>query len=734
MDTIRCPQCKKLQRADAQVCSRCGYAFDRPSRRSGARQPHTQKPSLPPASPHRAGHHAGLHPEDHPYHSSMMEALQQTVHSRTVDVDEGTSELEVENTQSDQQNGPELNIPVPTRRASRFASKPQVTIPMTPKVESNPQPQASLHEEVPTSYVAEKQGAIDPISEPSFPLSNVRSSRPRATSLILLCACLFFLIMSSVLAFFLIGNKPSIAQASVIATPNQLRINDTFLLKGSGFGPHDNLLLTYDVAQPIPGDNGKPLLASTNKQGAFSLEIRVTHAWSIGNHAIHVTDEHMRLSVSTTVMVQETPSGPPQLQLATQRIDFDAAPSGTIATRDLTLINNGGNSLTWQASSDQPWLSVTPASGSFAGRATIQVKANRGTLLPHTYTGHLLFRTTNASESAPLTLTVTLGVAKEPASGTLVVSTASLAFSTGAGYSPTAQSVVIQNTGDQAINWTGTTLTGDGSPWLSMSPAEGRLPGHSSAIITIAIQSTQLAVGNYQGTLNFSSANSTSQVGVSLSVIATGNLVVSPPTLAFSTIVNQQPADKTITLQNTGALALSWQASASTADQGNWLSAAPTSGSLDGSQQTTLTVHIDDSRLVPGSYQGTLTFNSGGQAKQVAVSLTVSPPPAPIISVVPSTITFDTTRDNSFASQLISVTNVGQATLNWRTSQSNGSASLSRTQGTLNPGESDILTVSPTVATTSTGTFTTTITFSHSDPALKVQPVQLTITMVVTNS
>ena len=661
----------------------------------------------------------------------MMEALQQTVRERTADLDEDMPELEEESIQSAQSGRPELNVPVPTRRASRFASKPQVTAPTRPAEEASPRPQAPQHMETQTSYAEEKQGALDPISEPPFPLSNMRSSRPRATSLILLCTCLFFLIASSVLAFFLIGNKPSIAQASVIATPNQLRINDTFLLKGSGFGPRDNLLLTYDVAQPIPGDNGKPLLASTNKQGAFSLEIHVTQAWSLGSHAIHVTDEHIRLSVSTTVTVQDTPSGPPQLRLATQRIDFDAAPSGTIATRDLTLVNNGGDSLTWQASSDQPWLSVTPASGSFTGRAIVQVKANRGTLLPHTYTGHLLFRTTNTSESAPLTLTVTLGVAREPASGTLIVSTASLAFSTGAGYSPASQSVVIQNTGDQDTDWTGTALTGDGSTWLSMSPTEGRLPGHSSAIITIAIQSTQLAVGNYQGTLNFSSANSTSQVGVSLSVIATGNLVVSPPTLAFSTIVNQQPADKTITLQNTGALALNWQTSASTSDQGNWLSATPTSGSLNGSQQTTLTVHIDDSRLGPGSYQGTLTFNAGGQAKQVAVSLTISPPPAPIISVDPSTLTFSTSKGSNFSSQLISVTNVGQATLNWRISQSNSAANLSLTQGTLNPGESDILTVTPTVATTSTGTFTTIITFSHADPTLKVQPVQLTITMVI---
>src|SRR5713101_2629907 len=70
METKRCLYCHKLQRADAQVCSRCGHMFL--SKMPETRSRDLSRPSIPPASPHRAGHYSGLHPEDQPYQSSMM--------------------------------------------------------------------------------------------------------------------------------------------------------------------------------------------------------------------------------------------------------------------------------------------------------------------------------------------------------------------------------------------------------------------------------------------------------------------------------------------------------------------------------------------------------------------------------------------------------------------------------------------------------------------------------------
>ncbi|GHO43687.1 hypothetical protein KSX_18500 [Ktedonospora formicarum] len=686
---------------------------------------------MPPASPHRAGHYAGLHPEDHPYHSNLLATQHPTIthHNDHKEVWEEDSE----------DNANIAPIEPQVRRASLRTQTTNIQVDSTHtemEMADVPTHKNSLNHEPETEHAPRvaspetRRSRREPISEPPVALSQPRRTRSRLLSVLLLLACLLFLIASSILAFLLIGNKPTITRASVVASPNQLRINDTFLLRGSGFGARDHLTLTYDGSRSIPADNGKALIASTNSQGSFSLEIRVTKAWSIGTHDIHVTDERLRLSVSTSITIQPTPVGSPHLQISATRLDLGTAASGTIAEHDLTLINTGGGSINWQVSSDQPWLSSTPASGSFSGRTNIQIKANRGTLQPRTYTGHLLFRATNGADQTPIFLTVMLGVEK-PTSSSLVVSTASLAFSTGAGLNPAAQTLVLQNTGDQPLTWTGATLTGDGSPWLSLSPAEGQLPAHRSAIITVSLQTAQLTVGTYQGTLNFTSAENSIPVGVSLNVLAAGNLVVSPPTLSFSMIVGQQPDDQQLTLQNTGALPLDWVASATTSNGGDWLHTLSPNGSLNAGQQSTLAVHIDGGNLAPGSYQGTLILRYGEQQKQIAISLTVSPPPAPAISISPTSLTFDTTRGRDFTAQLIALTNVGDAPLNWKVSFSGAPVGISLTQGTLYPGESQVLSIIPTGSISTAGISTGTITFAHTDTSQKVPSRPLNVTIQI---
>src|SRR5690348_11296081 len=80
METIRCPRCQKLLRADARSCSRCGIAIPagRASRKRNVSQVDLSHPTSPPASPHRAGHYSGLHPEDQPFQSSFFMRIQRS--------------------------------------------------------------------------------------------------------------------------------------------------------------------------------------------------------------------------------------------------------------------------------------------------------------------------------------------------------------------------------------------------------------------------------------------------------------------------------------------------------------------------------------------------------------------------------------------------------------------------------------------------------------------------------
>src|SRR5579883_2089450 len=146
METIRCPRCNKLLRADAQSCSRCGIALPPQGttrrRSSGSVQslPPSQ-PSNPPASPHRAGHYSGLHPEDQPFQSSFFMRIQRppeaapaaTDWSTLLDVDARDLPQEAqEDIPHDEEPGPATLAELPTLVPRRSLNTPMPETPPPP--------------------------------------------------------------------------------------------------------------------------------------------------------------------------------------------------------------------------------------------------------------------------------------------------------------------------------------------------------------------------------------------------------------------------------------------------------------------------------------------------------------------------------------------------------------------------------------------------------------------------
>lgn len=262
METKRCPYCHKLQRADTQVCSRCGHTFL--SKKPGVRNLDASRPSIPPASPHRAGHYSGLHPEDQPYQSSKMAILRPSP------------------TQDDRWRRP-LHEPERIMLPSRDAEE---TLPVA------------------TRHIASE------IEQPTFPPQD--GSKPlisltiQPVSVLLALACLFFLLASCIIAFAMLGKDSSIDSAAISASPNAVRINDTFTLSGRGFTGHHWLTFTYDARHPIVDDNQRPLEAQVGEDGRFSVEIHVPATWSVGQHSIYALDDAQKFSISTSITVQAT--------------------------------------------------------------------------------------------------------------------------------------------------------------------------------------------------------------------------------------------------------------------------------------------------------------------------------------------------------------------------------------------------------------------------------------------
>ncbi len=552
---------------------------------------------------------------------------------------------------------------------------------------------------------------------------------------VLTISCLLFLVASSLLAYAFINKKPAPGAQLLSALPNQLRVNDTFTLSGKFFGINDLLTFTHDQHNDaIKDGNSRPLQAHTDDTGAFSVQIMVPTSWEVGQHTIHAIDigKDQTLSVLAIITVEQSSLAPPLLQLLSSKKDFGAVIPGIVSKQDVTLVNAGGRQVIWQASSDQPWLAVSPNSGTFSGRGITAVTVNSGSLAPQPYTGHITFIQQGSSDQ-PLTLTVTMVVSPAPPTN-FTITPVSLVYSGTTQQNPVDQVITLQNTGVQPLDWNSAVVTGNGASWLSTNPVSGRLAAHSSETITVSVQTQQLAIGSYQGTINFKGGTNPA-VNVVLSVTPPGNVIASPPSLSFAS-VGQNPAAQTITIQNSGGGPLDWWVTTFTVDGANWLNATPASGRLEMNQAAKVVVSIKAAALKPHSYQGTvtITYGVGGQTVQVPVSLSVSIPFAPTLRLNQSALNFTTLLGANPSPQSFTISNTGNATLNWVIAEDQNGATfahVSSSSGSLAPAKSATITVTPTVAQSGVGTKTTHITVSDSDIGSKVPQQKITVSIVV---
>ncbi|HEY4384658.1 MAG TPA: choice-of-anchor D domain-containing protein [Ktedonobacteraceae bacterium] len=697
METKRCANCHKLLRADSQVCSRCGYTFAPKNARPVSRK--LTKPSIPPASPHLVGHYSGLHPEDQPYQSSQMMAQ----HPAVADTSE----------HHQLQQEPE-QIMLPPFEPLEPHTDPELYRP-TALIIRQPKWQFSYDASLPARM------------RERFSRSGIGA--PRFSSMVLTVICLLFLLASSILAFVLIGNHTSIATAAFSASPSAVRTGNAFTLVGRGFKSSSLLHFSLDTNQPIYDESGSVLTVRTDEHGAFSLQLYAPSNWSVGQHTLYASDPSQGVSISTNITVEPPLVVLPDLQVSKTSLKFSAMAAGTISNQSLVLLNTGGGTVHWQASSDQPWLSAAPTNGSFSDRASIQVAVNRGGLSPQSYSAHLVL-TQQGSPTKSLQVTVTMEVSPAPAALTLTPTT--LAFAGSTTQNPPAQNLVIQNSGGLPLNWTSKVTTESNASWLSISPAEGHLDPGTSATLVVSILSQQLTSGSYQGTISFA-GDANAQVTVSLDVQVPGNLVFSPPSLTMNVLTNQPPPTRTVILQNDGGQSLDWTASATTADGGKWLSVIPANGTLAAGGQVTVTVKVQ-SGLSAGAYQGTVNFSSQGQTRQLAISCAVTAPP---IEMQTDALHFTAHKGVNPASQSLTMTNTSNTALNWTVKLDSGAPaflSILPLSGTIAPGQKIPLTVSANIVNAKVGTLSSGISIVNSnDPGILLAAQEVSVDAVISD-
>src|SRR5579875_192245 len=719
METIRCPRCNKLLRADAQSCSRCGAIIParRTARKIGGSTDVLSQPTHPPASPHRAGHYSGLHPEDQPFQSSFFQRIQRSPESFVAKADMGAP-VELE------ENAPAI-LPQQSVWTEEARAAQEVG-----EGEEDEKRAFGVLADLPT--LPPRRTLVTPI--PDIPTNIIPRKPARKTRLVHLligCSLICFLMASSLLAFLLLSkSRAGQAGPRLLALPGELRVGDTLQLSGSGFAARHAVTLLRDARAALRDGQGKPVAPVTNEQGAFQALVPITAAWSIGVHRLEASQGN--LLASTSLTIQAALAGLPRLQLGVSHIDLGAGNPGTLSHKNMTLTNAGGGQVAWTAKSSVSWLSLNPSGGVFAGNALVVLTVNRSNLAPQAYLGQVLFTQKQGSSQ---TLYVSMTV--DTTQANLVLSTASLAFAGSPAQSPAGQEIVIQNSGGQTLNWTAGSTTSDGTNWLSTTPASGTLSSNASAVVTVNVDTLNMALGTYQGSLNFSYAGGPAQqVAVTLTVNPPPQPImhVLLQSLSFATNQGFNPPPQSFAISNTGNAPLDWVIHANATGQ-TYLGISPVSGSVPPGQS----VRVSIAPLLGsanGTINSTLTIQDSDSgttvpAQQVKVSIAITN--QPIITPFYSYLEFDHDSTYTDTSELLIFSNSGSLPLHWALTQSAPVPWLSvdTTSGTLAAGSDTYVNVECVSSQMKPGTYTVTLTIKDTDKGTVVAPQAVTVTLVV---
>lgn len=389
---------------------------------------------------------------------------------------------------------------------------------------------------------------------------------------------------------------------------------------------------------------------------------------------------------------------------------FTVTQGGTSpSSQALSISNAGGGTLSWSATDNATWLTLTPASGSGNGTTALTVAA--GNLPVGT---HSAMVTVSATGAAPATIPVTFTITAAPVPPAIGMSPTSLSFAAqqGAG-NPAAQTLAISNTGGGTLSWSAS----DDAAWLSPSPASGT----GNGTVTISVTTGSLAAGTYNAMVIVSGTGANS-VSIPVTFIVAAAPVppaigMSPTSLSFTAQQGgSNPASQTLNINNTGGGTLSWSVS----DNAAWLNLSPATGTGNGA----VTLAAATGSLSAGSYSALVTINgTGASSRTVPVTFTVTAPPAqPTISMSPSALSFNATAGGAGPSnQTIVITNSGTGTLTW--SVTDNANWLAATQS----GNSVVATVSTTGL--AAGSYSGVITIAASGATNTPQTVPVTLTL-----
>ena len=398
-----------------------------------------------------------------------------------------------------------------------------------------------------------------------------------------------------------------------------------------------------------------------------------------------------------------------------------ATPSQTI----LLSSASGGATVTVTAYSPTGWLAVTPQSGTTPLVVTVSIGAGAPTSGVSTGFINVLSGVTNIS--VPVTLNANAGGVASPISAT--PNSLSFVFPPGS-TAAAAQNVSLSSSNSSVTNYTATATSNSGTPWISVSPTAGPLPGNVQ--VTVNPIDLLSSPGTFDAVVAINAPGTNGiTIPVLVTIQGTPSVSVSPAQLSFGYQLGTAiPEAQALTLSSSTGANVSFTATAQETNCGSWLVLNQNSGATP----STLSVQVNTSGLAAGTCTGQINISATGASNSpITVPVTLLVSTLPLIQV-PSTGPTFTYQINGAtpAPQSVQITS-STSGLNVAASaapNNSGPNFLEIATASGTTPESLTLSVNPTVLQTlAPGTYSETVSLTASGAGNSPQTFDVTLTV-----
>ena len=334
--------------------------------------------------------------------------------------------------------------------------------------------------------------------------------------------------------------------------------------------------------------------------------------------------------VHTVTVTLAVTNEPAHLTVLTSQLSFNTtAASPQTSTQSLGIENTGGGTIGFASvTCGAPWCTVSGVPSSIGAGVLLElgVTANPAGLSAGYYWTDVSIVSSGGNANVPVTLLIA-------ANGTITLGPAGAEFTLPQGGAAVGNtSFLVSVSGSSPVAFSAAVTTPSAS-WLSVTTSSGTASGTQPATVNLVFDPVQVAAltaGTYYATVGVSSqtaANSPQAFEVVLNVTPSTQATTPNPVpggLIYLTQATLTPPAQTVSVYTGSPTPVTYQASASTNNGGNWLTVSPIIGTTSASAVGVSTVTANPAGLAAGVYTGTVSYQFSATAvRSVNVTMVV---------------------------------------------------------------------------------------------------------------